>query len=133
MRSERTHREVRTPKISARYLADFMAGSETAKRSIVRGCKYQSVARVVQHDEAKKAIGEFMVGPNADLSNLIGAAERLRSRIADSDFERDLYDHNAEYISRFAQVSSTLSMPEAGILPPGLCPPIPLSCPFSRA
>ncbi len=51
MLQPKTHREVKSPQVNARYLADFMAASEVAKRSIIRGCKYQSIARVVQHDE----------------------------------------------------------------------------------
>ena len=125
MRSETTHRLIKNPKISARFLADFMAGSETAKRTIVRDCKYLSTARVIQHDEAKAAIATFMLN-HTDPASLEAAASRLRSRIADSDFDRDLYDHNAEYISQLAKVHPGIALPAADILPEEKCPALTL-------
>jgi hypothetical protein len=52
-----------------------MAASETAKRSIIRGCKYQAIARVIQHDEARLSVGKFIRG------DLVGvAATRIPRR-----------------------------------------------------
>src|SRR6266700_3165515 len=102
MKPEKTHRLVKDPQISARYLADYMAASEQAKRTIVRKCKYQAIARVVQHDEAKAAVSQFMRGGEGDIGALTDKAQSLRDRLADDDFDRDLYDHNADYIDRFA-------------------------------
>ena len=53
---QKTHREVPEPEISVRHLADFMAASERARRTIVEGCKYRPIARLVQHKEATLAI-----------------------------------------------------------------------------
>ena len=47
MLSLKTHNVLKSPKISLRYLADYMAASEKARRTIIRGCKYQPIARVV--------------------------------------------------------------------------------------
>jgi hypothetical protein len=53
---QKTHQEVPNPEITVRYLADFMGASERRRRSIVEGCKYRPIARLVQHREATVAI-----------------------------------------------------------------------------
>ena len=116
---EKTHREVKQPQISARALADFMAASETAKRTIVRGCKYQSRARVVQHTEAKLAVGKFLRSGAADTAPLAAKAAELKARLSDTDFDRDLFDHNADYINRFVAVFGKIDLPDAERMPPG--------------
>lgn len=60
MSPDKTHREVKNPQISGRFLSDYMAASETRQRTIVRDCKYQPIGRVVQHNEAKASIGIFL-------------------------------------------------------------------------
>jgi len=124
MLHQKTHREVKNPQISARYLADYMAASETAKRRIVRNCKFQALARVIQHDEAKLILSKFIRSGESDTSILAQESERLRKRMADSEFERDLYDHNADYIDTFADVSAWMMLPKADILSPGKVSPI---------
>lgn len=124
MHEHRTHREVKNPKMSARALADYMAASETARRTIVRDCKYQSRARVIQHDEAKLAVSKFIRAGGTDLAPLNEEVRRLRERLADTDFDRDLFDHNADYIERFAEMSSTFELPKAERSAPGAVPPI---------
>lgn len=42
----------------------------------------------------------------------------------DSDFDRDLYDHNADYIARFAEIWPKVNLPKAQILVPGAAPSI---------
>lgn len=121
MKSEKkTHREVKKPQMSARHLADYMAASETAKRTIVQKCKYQSTARVIQHDEAKMTISKYFQGSGVSgQSALREAAQALRDRLADDDFDRDLFDSNADYIDQFVLVSAGLNIPNAERLPPG--------------
>jgi hypothetical protein len=53
---DKTHIEVPDAEISVRYLADYMAGSERKRRSIIDTCKYRPIARVLQHKEATLAI-----------------------------------------------------------------------------
>ena len=60
MESEKTHRELKDPQVSARYLADFMAASEQLARSIIRRCKYQGTAPVIQHKEARLTVSKFI-------------------------------------------------------------------------
>ncbi|MGB5950577.1 MAG: hypothetical protein WBG82_14770 [Parvibaculum sp.] len=110
---KKTHREVKKPQISARFLADYMAASETAKRTIVRNCKYQPIARVIQHDEAKAIISKFIWQEEGDTATLHAKAKTIKDRMADSVFDRDLFDHNADYITRFANVWPLINLPEA--------------------
>lgn len=122
-----THQEVKTPKISARKLAEFMAGTDVRGRTIVRECKYRPVARIIQHKEAKAAIGSFLRGGSVDLEALQIKEAELRDRHADRDFDRDLYDHNADYIARFIKIREKLLMPNVETLPPGQTPAIELN------
>ena len=92
MSDQKTHRVVNKPQISARFLADYMAASEKARRTIVRNCKYQAIARILQHDEAKLAVGKFIRGGGGGTSVLIQIVQQLRNRLADSDYDRTLYD-----------------------------------------
>jgi len=124
MPEQRTHREIRGPQVSARYLADYMAASETAKRSIIRGCKYQAIARVIQHDEARLSVGKFIRAGRHDPEPPLADVHRLRERMADTPFDRDLFDHNADYIERFVAVAANLELPDAEILSPGRNPPV---------
>lgn len=121
---QKTHREVKLPQISARYLADYMAASERARRTIVRNCKYQPIARVVQHDEAKLVVAKHIREMKPDVDGLVAQAQALRERMADSDFDRDLFDHNADYIARFADVYPELTLPDADRIVPGKVFPI---------
>ncbi|MFZ0496354.1 MAG: hypothetical protein WBE80_06580 [Methylocella sp.] len=119
MTDQKTHKEVKNPQISIRFLADYMAASEQARRTIIRGCKYQPAARVIQHNEAKLAVSKFIRSGQTDVSSLKSEAQRLRERMTDSEFDRDVLDHNADYIDRFAKVYSILNLPAAEILAPG--------------
>jgi hypothetical protein len=111
--TQKTHREVKAPTVSARFLADYMAASETAKRSVISGCKYHSLARVFQHDEARLAVGKHIRSGTSDPAALLAKAEELRNRLADSDFDRSQLDVNADYIAQFATVAGLLNLPNA--------------------
>jgi hypothetical protein len=119
MSDQKTHQEVKHPQISIRYLADYMAASEQVRRTIIRGCKFQPIARIVQHDEAKLSVSKFIRSGLIDIATLQSEAQRLRDRMADSEFDRDVLDHNADYIERFAKVYSNLELPNVDILAPG--------------
>lgn len=112
MEEKKTHRLVEKPKMSARFLADYMAASDQARRTILRGCKYRAIARIVQHDDAKLAITKYLLGSVFDPSLLDAEAEYVRSKIYDSDFERDCNEINADYIDRFAKIVENLELPK---------------------
>ena len=125
MKEKRTHRLVKTPKIAGRFLAEYMNASEQRRRSIVRSCKYRAIARVIQHDHARSAIGRFCHDPLFDVNDLKDREEQLRTALASDPFERDLLDHNADYIAKFSKNFSKISAPYGGsISPPGECPSI---------
>ncbi|PVM83349.1 hypothetical protein DDF62_25230 [Caulobacter radicis] len=101
--------------MSAARLADYMAASEQARRSIVQSCKYRPTVRVIQHVEARAAVTSALLSGSVDVSALKERANFIRSKIADSQFESDLNEHNADYVSRFADVVPVLDMPKADI------------------
>ena len=115
MSEKKTHRAIKSPQISARHLAEYMAGSERAKRGIIRRSKYQSIAAVIQHNDAKAVVSRAVWTGNTDLES---EAKRLRNRQTNTGFERDILGHNADYIERFSKVRHRIDMPEAELLPP---------------
>lgn len=118
--SNPTHRYVERPQLGLRYLADYMAGSKRKERSILQQSKYRPIAKIIQHDEAKSTVSKFiLMGASADEYWLIDQAHRLRERLADDEFDRHLYDSNADYIARYAMVAADVNWPKAEILPPG--------------
>ncbi len=123
MTGKQTHRLVKNASMTARDLADYMVASETAKRTLVRDCKYRPIARITQHKDAKMAVSKFIRGGRQDVSQLVEDAERLRRRLADTEFDRDLFDHNADYIERFTKVHHLLDIPDAELQPPGASTP----------
>ncbi|SCB16469.1 hypothetical protein [Rhizobium hainanense] len=118
---KKTHRLVKEPQISARFLADYMAASDVRRKTILQSCKYPAIARVIQHNEAKLQIGKYLREGTSDPNLLHAEAAKLRGRMASDDFERDLFDHNADYLDRFAKVSGILDLPVAERLAPGQC------------
>ena len=102
-----------------RCLADFMAASKRGERSILQNSKYRPIAKIIQHTEARGIAGKFLRGGDNDVAWLHEEAERLRNRMADVDFDRELYDNNADYVSRFAEVCGNLNLPKAERLVPG--------------
>lgn len=127
MTPKKTHREVKKPQMSARYLADYMAATETTKRTVVQKCKYQAITTVVQHDEAKASIAKFIRNGGRDLEQLSEDARRIRDRMSSADFERDVWDHNADYIERFLDRYADMAFPNAEPVAAGRGDPIALN------
>lgn len=119
MSGRATHREAGRMRISLRYLAEYMEASERARNSILRRAKYPAIARVVQHDDALAAVATFIRSPGRDPAFLTEEAERLRSRLADDDFERNTNEINADLLDRFAAVQGRIAWPPGEILPAG--------------
>lgn len=108
---------VKAPAVSARHLADYMAGSERARRSIIAGCKYRPIARIIQHNEAKAVVSNWERASRPE-GHLKKRADALTERFAHDDFDRDLLDHNAEFIRRYEKVSDNIVLPAAESLTP---------------
>lgn len=127
MSQQKTHRVVKKPEMTARFLADYMSASEKARRTIVRSCKFRPIARLLQHDEAKLTVGKFVRSRIRDDTLLKDKAQELRDRLADSHFDRTLFDANADYLDRFSSVWPSLSLPIAEIMNPKKVPSVMLN------
>lgn len=109
---------VKEPRIPARYLADYMAASERGKRSIVAACKYPPSARLVQHDAAKNIISNWERAGRPGVDVLTDKAQGLRDKLEEDPFLRDVLDHNADYVDRYAKVFEGVTLPKADFMPP---------------
>lgn len=112
---KKTHRNVKKPEITFRYLADYMAGTSIARRSVVKKCRFPSLARLMQHKEARMAISKFY-RQSGDAEDLVSAADKLYAMMADDDFRRDELDANADYIMRFVKILDQVELPKCDIL-----------------
>jgi len=88
-----------------------MVASELRKRTIIRDCKYRAIAKVIQHDRAKAFITNFLKRPDKTKHMLLSEAARLYEMMADSPFERNLLDVNADFLSAYAEVFSQADLP----------------------
>lgn len=129
MEEKKTHRLIEKPTMSVRFLADYMAASDQARRTILRGCKFRTIARLVQHDDAKLAVAKFMLGGTNDPEVLVAEADYIRNKLADSDFDRDCNDINADYVAQFAKVVADIEPLPAGAEWRPVKPPFAASCP----
>lgn len=120
---QKTHREVPEAEISVRYLADFMAASERARRSIVEDCKYRPIARLVQHKEAMITISGAIQKGALDQQALKDKANFIRNKLADDDFEALTNEVNADYVEKFSEVVASIKLPDAEVLPGKVFPP----------
>lgn len=112
---KKTHYLVKEPEISLRYLADYMAGSERARRTLETSLKYRPIARLVQHQEAKLVITSHIVGGKADARELKEQSEYIRNKLADDDFDVIVNEANAGYVERVSQIIGDLSLPKANL------------------
>jgi len=120
--AEKTHREVKQPEISVRYLADYMAASERKRRTIIEACKYRRIARVHQHKEAPVAIAHALRHGTATAEGLKERADMIRAKIATDDFDAFTNETNADYVEAFSNVVASVKLPDAEILPGTLFP-----------
>ncbi|MDG4852982.1 MULTISPECIES: hypothetical protein [unclassified Mesorhizobium] len=107
---KKTHRVVKTAEIPVQYLADYMASSNQVRRGIVQKSKYKSLARVFQHQIARKTISDHILEGNPLPGDLKEKAEDIRNLLADSDFDTQLHNYNAEFVEAFADVSDKLDL-----------------------
>lgn len=112
-----THRLVESPKLSGRYLADYMVASERRRRTIIRDCKYRKIAQVIHHQLAKAFITNFLKNGSADSNDLMAEAERLRDMMADTPYYRDVYDNNADFLEAYSKAFDSGKLPVAEIVP----------------
>lgn len=118
MSAKPTHRYVKTPTVNGRYLSDYMEASERARRTILRGCKYPPIAKLLQHDIAKSFISKMLRGDSPTSDKLSQEATRLRAMMADTPFDRELFDVNADFLAAYAEVFDAGKMPLAEAISP---------------
>jgi hypothetical protein len=121
--NQKTHKAVPNPEITVRYLADFMGASERRRRSIVEGCKYRPIARLVQHKEATTAISVALHQGNTDPQALKEKADFIRNKLADDEFEALTNEANADYVLKFSEVVASIKLPTANLEPGKVFPP----------
>lgn len=121
--SVKTHVEVKNPTISIPRLADYMAASEQARRTIVSGCKYRPLARITQHDDARTIIAEHLCLPIKNPELIEQRLEQLSGKICDTEFEEKTKQHNCDYVSRFIGIEQSIQLPNAVFSRPGKLPP----------
>lgn len=119
-----THVQVKSPRLSMSRLADYMGASRQAQRSIIQSCKYQPIARVVQHKEARIVITNYLRDGHDNHLLLVTKANELRHKLADDDFELEVNGHNADYVERFSAVVDNVQLPVANLQPPHEFDPI---------
>lgn len=112
--------------MSANRLADYMAASEQAKRSILKACKYRPRARVIQHADAKESISDWVSSGGLDEEALKTRVEILRNGLQGSEFDNEVAEHNADYIERFLAVKPSLPPSAQQVLKAGKMPPLDL-------
>lgn len=95
----------------AQDLAEYMAASDVAKRTVIQKCKFRPLARLVQHKEARASIGHWMRQGAGDSDALTAEAARIRRKIADTDFEAEVNEHNAGYVEAFRDICDQLAIP----------------------
>lgn len=106
-----------------RYLADYMAASERRRRSIIEGCKYRPLARLLQHKEATITISSALRSGTPDPKALEKKADFIRNKLATGDFDALTNEANADYVERFSEVVASIKLPTAEILPGKVFPP----------
>lgn len=107
---KKTHRVVPKAEIPVQYLADYMASSNQVRRGIVQKSKYKSLARVFQHQVARKTISDHILDGNPLPGDLKDKAEEIRNRLADTDFDAQLHSYNADFVEAFAAVCHKLDL-----------------------
>jgi hypothetical protein len=116
-KTDKTHVLVPVAEITVRYLADYMAASERKRRSIIEGCKYRPLARLLQHKEATITISNALQSGTTDAKALQTKADFIRNKLATGDFEALTNEASADYIKKFSEVVASIKLPDADILP----------------
>lgn len=88
-----------------------MAASDRKRRTLLRDCKYIRIARVVHHQRAKVTIANWLKAGANKPAQLRGRAEQFREMMADTEFEREVLDINADYLDVFAASSEKNETP----------------------
>lgn len=112
--------------MSVHMLADYMAASEQAKRTILRNCKFPPKAPVIQHQDARESISEHMSSGIGSTESIESRIEILRAGLAGSKFENAVAENNADYLERFLEKLPQLPKRVEEVSIAGKMPPLEL-------
>ncbi len=109
--SEPTHREVKSPEVTCRELADYNAGSERNRRSVVEGAKYKPIMRLRQHKDAHRVLVKCLGGGKSPKSEFTSEIERLAAKICDNEHELKERDINVGYLRHVLTFYDEIKVP----------------------
>lgn len=115
---KKTHRATPSPAIMLKDLADYMAASNQARRSIVASAKYTPVARLLHYKMARSIISGHVLSGNPLPGGLSDQAQAVRERLADTDFDAQLHALNGDYIDAFASQAAGFDFSGFSVAPP---------------
>lgn len=127
MEIKKTHVERKQPQISLARLADYMAASEQGKRTIAVSCKYQPIARLIQYNDAKAIISNYIRDENRKIEDLAEKLAILKNKICDDDFTREVRDHNCDFLAKFISLASDIDFKDYTYTRPMKLPKIELN------
>jgi hypothetical protein len=77
------------PSISVNKLGEFIYGSESKKRSILKTIKFPSTFINARYNQPKNAVIHFMLDEQHDLSILVSTRKKIDRGRGDSDWHRN--------------------------------------------
>ena len=127
MEIKKTHVERKQPQISLARLADYAAASEQAKRGIAVTCKYQPIARLIQYNDAKPIISNYIRSENRKVEDLKEKLAVLKNKICDDDFSKEVNGHNCDCIEKFISLADAFNFKDYSYTRPMKLPKIELN------
>lgn len=110
-----THSEIKEPRISVQALAEYMAASERGKRTIAQSCRFRAKMRLIQYNEGKLAVAQFVRKGDGNIETLKNKADQIANKLAEEDYEVSVNEHNADLVRSFADVATDIDLPDAEI------------------
>lgn len=106
-------------------LADYMAASEQARRTILTKCKYPPKAPVIQHKDAQESISRHLSSA-CSYEDVVTRIETLRSGLQATPFDVEVAENNADYLEQYLQTAPALPAQIAETTVAGKLPPLQL-------
>ncbi len=114
----KTHTERKNCELRVRELADYMAASQQARITVLRGVKYRRIAQTLNHKEARLAIATWLKDGGCDKSQLKAKADYIRTKMTTGSFEAQQNDTNADYIEAFLNAFPQMQIPSCELYAP---------------
>jgi len=104
--------------ITASEMAEYMAGSELKKNSVLVAARHRPTVRVRSYGKARKFLAAELIGNSQDPARIHERARRFRESTSDDDFERQEDRMNADMLERYATVYPRIQIPGASFVAP---------------